>query len=446
MFRPAALSLTVAMSLAGAGVHAQSDAPPSRVLIEDVRIFDGTSDSLTPSRNVLVEGNTIATISEDAIEADGATVIDGGGRTMIPGLVDAHTHIAMQNISVPTMVSSNVDYIAVVAAYAAEEMLMLGFTTARDLGGPVHGVKRAIDEGLIPGPRIYPSGPTISQTSGHGDFRSPNEIPAESGVLTPLERMGATAIADGVPEMRKRAREALRAGATQLKVMAGGGVSSDFDPLDVREFSLEEIAAAVDAAEAWNTYVTVHAYTTDAVRNAIEAGVRSIDHGQLIDAETAQLMAERGIWWSLQPFLDDEDAIPFPEGSPNRAKQLEVTEGTEDAYALAKEYGIKTAFGTDTLFSPALAKRRGAQLAKLARWYEPWEVLKMATHDNYEMIKMVGPRDPYPGENGVIAEGALADLILVDGNPLEDIELVADPGETFDLIMKDGVIYKNTLD
>lgn len=421
-------------------------AQDGRILITNVNVFDGVNEALIENANVVVTGNLISEISTEDLAVAGGTVIEGGGRTMIPGLVDAHTHIALQNISVPTTLSSNLDYIAIVAASAAEEMLMFGFTSARDLGGPVHGLKRAIDEGLIAGPRIYPAGPTISQTSGHGDFRPPNATPAPLGLLTPQELIGATAIVDGVPEMRKRAREALRAGSTQLKVMAGGGVASDYDPLDVRQFSREEIAAAVDAAEAWNTYVTVHAYTPAGVQNAILAGVKSVEHGQLLDEETVQMMAERDVWWSLQPFLDDEDAIPFPEGSPNRAKQLEMVRGTDNAYALAIKHNIKTAFGTDTLFSPALAKRRGAQLAKLVRWYEPWEVLKMATHDNYELLKLSGPRDPYPGLNGVIQEGALADLILVDGNPLENINLVATPDVSFDLIMKDGVIYKNEID
>ena len=227
--------------------------------------------------------------------------------------------------------------------------------------------------------------------------------------------------------------------------MAGGGVASDFDPLDVTQYTYEELKAAVDAASAWNTYVTVHAYTPAALQMAVRAGVKSIEHGNMIDEETAKMVADKGVWLCLQPFLDDEDAIPFPEGSPNRKKQLEMTRGTDTAYKLAKKYKIKTAWGTDTLFSVKLSKRQGAQLAKLVRWYEPWEVLKIATHNNAEILKLSGPRSPYPSKLGVIEEGAYADLILVSGDPLDNIDLIADPEKNFVLIMKDGVIYKNTL-
>jgi len=435
--------LLLALILGALPASAQA---PARTLIINVHVFDGRSPARLENASVLIEGRLIAEVSAGEIDPDGAVVIDGAGRTLMPGLSNAHTHIMMQDLTLPVLLTSGLDYLTIVGARAAEAMLMRGFTTVRDMGGPVFGLKRAIDQGLVPGPRIYPSGATISQTSGHGDFRSALEIPAEAGVLTPPERMGATIIADGVPEMRKRAREVLRMGASQIKVMAGGGVSSSFDPLDVRQYSHAEMTAAVDAAEAWNTYVAVHAYTPKAVRAAIEAGVQCIEHGQMIDEETARLMAERGVWLSLQPFLDDADANPQPEGSPNRIKQLLVSGGTARAYALAKEHGIKTAWGTDTLFNPRGGARQGAELAKLGRWYAPWEVLKMATHDNHALFKLSGPRDPYPEPNGVIEPGAYADLILVDGNPLDDLDLVADPETHFDLIMKDGVIYKNALD
>ena len=190
----------------------------------------------------------------------------------------------------------------------------------------------------------------------------------------------------------------------------------------------------------------VHAYTPDAIQMAIRAGVKSVEHGNLIDEKTAKLIAKKGVWLCLQPFLDDEHAIPFPKGSENREKQLSMTDGTDRAYKLAKKYKIKTAWGTDTLFSPELAKHQGAQLAKLIQWYEPWEVLKMATHDNGELLILSGPRNPYPNKLGVIEPGAYADLIIVAGNPLKNIDLISDPDKNFVLIMKDGVIYKNTLE
>lgn len=193
------------------------------------------------------------------------------------------------------------------------------------------------------------------------------------------------------------------------------------------------------------TYVTVHAYTSKAIQQAIEAGVKCIEHGQLIDEPTAQLMADKGIWWCLQPFLDDEDRNPYPEGSPSRLKQLEVARGTERAYQMARKFGIQTAWGTDMLYSPEGAKHQGRRLAKLTKWYPPAEVLRMATSVNGELLAMAGPRNPYPGKLGVVEPGALADLLLVDGDPLANIELIQDPENKFLMIMKDGKIFKNIL-
>jgi imidazolonepropionase-like amidohydrolase len=340
------------------------------------------------------------------------------------------------------VITSDIGYVNLAAAKGANDMLMRGFTSARDLGGPVFGLKRAIDTGLAAGPRIWPSGAFISQTGGHGDFRLPTDIPARPGDFTHSEQVGAAAIADNPDTVRLRAREQLMLGASQIKLMAGGGVSSSFDPLDVTQYTVPELRAAVEAAENWGTYVTVHAYTPRAVRQALEAGVKCIDHGQLLDEPTAKLMAEKGVWWSLQPFLDDGPSA-FAEGSPNRLKQLEMFGGTDTAYKLAKKYKVKTAWGTDTLFSAVTAAKQGAQLAKLVRWYAPAEILKMATADNAELLALPGLRSPYPGKLGVVQEGALADLLLVDGNPLENIKLVEDPAKNFLVIMKDGKVYKN---
>jgi imidazolonepropionase-like amidohydrolase len=340
---------------------------------------------------------------------------------------------------------ADIGFINIAAAKSANEMLMRGFTSGRDLGGPIFGLKRAIDAGLTPGPRIWASGAFISQTGGHGDFRLPTELPSPPGTHSYSERMNMAAIADGPDEVRRRVREQLALGASQIKLMAGGGVSSAYDPLDVTQYGPDELRAAVEAAANWGTYVTVHAYTPRAVRQALEAGVKCIDHGQLLDEATAKLMAEKGAWWSLQPFLEDQDMVPFPEGSASRAKQLEMISGTDTAYKLAKQHGIRTAWGSDTLFDPKLAERQGAQLAKLVRWYTPFEVLKMATADNGELLALSGPRNPY-GKVGVVEDRALADLLLVDGDPLADIALVADPAKNFVVIMKDGVIYKNALE
>jgi imidazolonepropionase-like amidohydrolase len=262
--------------------------------------------------------------------------------------------------------------------------------------------------------------------------------------LSHSEVEGIAAIADSPDEVRLRAREQLRQGASQIKLMASGGVASSYNPIESTQYTEPEIRAAVEAADNWDTYVTVHAYTPPAIRQALAAGVKCIEHGQLIDEPTAKLLADKGIWWSLQPFLDDEDASPLAN-PVSRKKALEVFAGTDDAYNLAKKYKIKTAFGTDLLFDARVAGRQGAILAKMVRWYTPAEALEMATADNGELMALSGFINPYPGRLGVVKEGALGDLLLVDGNPLENIKLVEDPEKNFLVIMKDGVMYKNTL-
>ncbi|UCF33707.1 MAG: amidohydrolase family protein, partial [Phycisphaerales bacterium] len=259
-----------------------------------------------------------------------------------------------------------------------------------------------------------------------------------------LEKQGAFRIADGVPEMMTAVREQLRAGATQIKLSVGGGVSSNYDPLDVTEYTFEEIKAAVDVAKTWNTYVMVHANTDASIRTAIAAGVLSIEHGFLLEEETIKLMANKGVWLSPEPLLNDEDAFPFT--GENQRKWIQVTDGTDKTYSLAKKYKAKVAFGTDLLFDPTLGPKQGKFLAKLKRWFTPYEALKIATSENAELLAMCGPRNPYKeGPLGVVAEGAYADLLLVNGNPLENLDLVADPDKNFAMIMKDGKIYKNTV-
>jgi imidazolonepropionase-like amidohydrolase len=417
------------------------------VLFENVRIFDGLSDQLSPPSNVLVVGDQIRAIARGAITdpaAAGATRIAGEGRTLMPGLIDAHTHIMFATVPMVSVLTGDIGYVNVLAVKAAQDMLMRGFTSIRDLGGPVFGLKKGIDAGAVPGPRIWPSGAFVSQSGGHGDFRLPNELPVPPDSFSYSERVGAAAIADSPDSVRKRVREQLALGATQIKLMAGGGVASSFDPLDVTQYSVPELRAAVEAAENWGTYVTVHAYTPRAVRQAIEAGVKCIDHGQLLDEDTAKLMADKGMWWSLQPFMDDGRS-PFAPGSANRIKQEQMWKGTDTAYALAKKYKIKTAWGTDVLFSASASEQQGAELVKLLRWYTPAEALRMATSGNAELLALSGLRNPYPGKLGVVQEGALADLLLVNGDPLANLKLVEDPARNFVVIMKDGRLHKNLL-
>jgi len=417
----------------------QSAGPP--VLFTNANVFDGKNENLATGMSVLVEGNKIAKIAKSIAAPAGSTVVDAKGKVLMPGLTDAHWHVMFANPTMSVLLTSDVGYLTLVAAKGAGETLMRGFTTVRDIGGNPFAVKKAVDGGVLPGPRIYPSGPMISQTSGHSDNRSPNE-PEQ---MIYLEKVHMLAVADGVPDVMTMVRRNLRMGATQIKLAAGGGVSSNYDPLDVTEYTFEELKAAVDVARTWNTYVAVHVNTDAGVRQALEAGALSIEHGFLMSEDTVKLMAQKGAWFSMQPLLNDEDAIPFPPGSDNQAKWIQVTDGTDKVIRLAKKYKVKTAFGTDVLFDPALGKKHGKLLAKLKRWYTPYEALKMATHDNAELFKMSGPRDPYPGKLGVVEEGALADLLLVDGNPLENLDLVADPDKNFVVIMKDGKIYKNVV-
>src|SRR4030095_13523586 len=420
-------------------------AQPSVTLFKNVKVFDGKSDKLTASTSVLVVGNKIEKISDDIAAPEKATVIDAEGRTLMPGLIDAHWHAMLVRPTPAEALTWDQGYANLVAGAEATDTLLRGFTTVRDVGGPAFGLKRAIDEGIIAGPRIYPSGAIITVTSGHGDFRQPVELPRALGATQSRgEVVGAAMIADSPDEVRVRVREQLMQGASQIKLTAGGGVGSPHSPLDASTFTAEELRAAVEAAENWGTYVTVHAYTPTSIQRSIAAGVKCIEHGHLMDEATAKLIAEKGIWLSMQAF-PDQLADAFPPGSFEREKAMEVFAGTDRTYKLARKYKIKTAWGTDILFSPPLTQFHGQLLTKLVQWYTPAEVLVMATGTNAELLALSGKRNPYPGRLGVVKEGALAHLLLVDGDPLANIRLIEDPGKNFVLIMKDGQIYKNTL-
>jgi imidazolonepropionase-like amidohydrolase len=442
----AVLSL-LAVGLASA-VRAQSGSPVSAgaILFQNVRVFDGRSASLSAPSSVLIKGNVIERISPVPISADpGVTVIAGGGRTLMPGLIDAHWHAMLVRPTPAVAIAGDTGFNNLVAGAEATDTLMRGFTTVRDVGGPTFGLKRAIDLGIVPGPRIYPSGAMITITGGHGDFRQLSDLPRTiGGLLSRMEQIGGSMIADSPDEVRLRAREQLMQGASQIKLTAGGGVSSPFSPIDASTFTEAELRAAVEAAENWGTYVTVHAFTPAAIQRAIAAGVKCIEHGFLMDETTAKLISEKGVWLSLQP-LPEELRKGFPVGSVQRAKADEVWPGIAATYELAKKYKIKTAWGTDVLFSQTLARQQGAILASLVRWYSPAEALAMATGTNAELLALSGKRSPYPGKLGVVEQGAVADLLLVDGNPLENITVIADPAKNFKVIMKDGRLHKNAL-
>src|SRR5262252_6883181 len=373
----AAALLLMAVGLASAA-RAQGNPPANAAatLFENVRIFDGKGGQLSAPSNVLVRGNRIERISTTGIAIDqgaGTVLIAGGGRTLMPGLIDMHWHTMFVRPPIASLFTADVGYLNLLAGAEATATLLRGFTTVRDVGGPTFGLKQAIDEGVLAGPRIFPSGAIITITGGHGDFRPFTDLPRIlGGPLTRQETLGASMVADSPDEMRVRVREQLMQGASQIKLTAGGGVASPHSPIDVSTFTEAELRAAVEAAENWGTYVTVHAYTPAAIKRAITAGAKCIEHGQLMDESAAKLMAERGIWLSIQPF-PEELGNALPPGSEEREKFQEVFAGTDRAYALAKKYRLKTAWGTDILFSPGLASKQGALLVKLTKWYTPAE-------------------------------------------------------------------------
>ena len=426
--------------------HAQ-ETSGAVTLFNNVRVFDGRSPALSAPSNVLIRGNIIERISAQPIAVDrraDTRIIDGGGRTLMPGLSDVHWHAMLVRPTPAVLLGSDLGYSTLLAGAEATATLMRGFTTVRDMGGPSFSLKRAIDEGVLAGPRIYPSGAVITVTSGHGDFRQLTDLPRTiGGMLSSMEKLGGSMIADSPDEVRLRVREQLMQGASQIKLTAGGGVASPSSPLDVSTFTEAELRAAVEAAENWGTYVATHAYTPVSIQRSIAAGVKVIEHAHLMDEASARLMADKGIWLSTQPFVDLAGAAALPP--QNQARMKQVVGGTDRVYAFAKKYKIKTAFGTDILFSPALAERQGQNLVEMRRWYTPAEALIMATSVNGELLALSGPRNPYPGKLGVIEQGALADLLLVDGDPLTNLDLVADPAKSFVVIMKDGKIYKSSL-
>ena len=414
-----------------------------QIIFYNVRIFDGKSSQLSKPVNVYIKSNKIEKIDAQPIDIKGDVVkINGKGKTLMPGLIDVHVHLTFGALTMEEMMSKDFNFNEAMAKVgkSAEETLLRGFTSIRDAGGPIFPIKSAIDKKQIKGPRVWPSGAVISQTSGHGDFRTPDEKSRRFfGKPSRAEEFGATFIADGKDEVLTATRENLRFGASQIKLMAGGGTSSAYDPIDVTQYTLEEMKAAVDAAEDWGTYVMVHAYTPRAIKRAMEAGVKCIEHGQLLDEETLKLMAANGTWLSTQNLLESS-----PEMTELRKeKRKDVIEGQKKLWPLAKKLGVKLAWGTDFLFEPNTNKEQNSYILKLQDWFTNAEILKMVTHDNAQLLKLSGLRSPYAGNIGVIEEGALADILLVDGNPLENLSLVANPAQNFLVIVKDGDIYKN---
>ena len=444
--RTTATLLALAIGSLAATAAAQDAAPKSTVLVKNVRVFDGVSDRLSGATNILIENNKIARISPDAGAGSEATVIDGGGRVVMPGLADTHTHIAFASLPQMQLMVGLPGYSYIHSVGDAEAMLMRGFTTVRDMGGDTFPLKMAIDAGRVAGPRIYPAGSIISQTAGHGDFRFPNQKhPRFGGKVEAIFEQGHATLADGVPEVLAAARENLRHGASHIKIATGGGYSSPADPLLGTQYTFDEVKAAVDAASNWGTYVTMHSYHPAAINMAIDAGVKDVGHGQLLDKKTLKRMAKEGVFLSTQPFTVCNE--PQLDDFSN-SKLAIVCKGTAFVYETAKTIRkLKVTYGTDLFFvPPEVFAEQAKMMERLLKWYTPVEILRMATSTAGELFKMSGLRNPYPdGDLGVVKVGAYADLLLVEGNPLEDLSAVTDQNN-LKVIMKDGVVYKNTLE
>ena len=414
------------------------------IVFTNVSVFDGINEKLIEKANVLVEGNKIKQVSTKKIDATDATVIDGGGRTLMPGFIAMHEHIVGQ-MPFGDIFTQDTRYYAYVATQTVKTYLMKGYTTVRDVAGNTYSLKKAIDRRYLVGPRIYPSGPMISQTAGHSDHRHDSE---ESrlidGPWDPMVRYGDMAVVDGVPEMLKAVRENLRRGASQIKIAVGGGTGSYADPLEVVEFTPEEIRAATQAAADYGTYVLAHVYNNEGIRRAVDNGVKSIEHANLVDEETLRYMMEKDVWLSPQVIVYTFHPHGYTEDQKNKHDQAFA--GIDNMFTIAKKIGFtKIVFGSDIITDPETLEHINDEFKHRTKWFTPAEILRQATANGAALLAMSGPKNPYPGKLGVIEEGAYADLLLVNGNPLEDISILTKPEENLALIMKDGKIYKNIL-
>ena len=404
------------------------------VIFANCAVLDGTSRERREDHHVLVEGDRIREVSDRPINSAAAETIDLEGRTLMPGLIDAHVHVLAVDAALARLSDRPVTLLTLQAAKVLEGMLQRGFTTIRDAGGADGGLAEAVQQGLVRGPRIFPSGSALSQTGGHGDTR-----PRTQSVEACACCAGGTAlsrIADGVAECRRAARDELRKGATQIKILASGGVASPYDPIWNLQYSEEEVCAIVEEAQAWRTYVLAHAYSPEAIRRSIDFGVRSIEHGNLIDRATAEHVAGADAF--VVPTLVTYDALHrhgrelgFPEVS--MAKLGEVREAGLGSLETLQAAGVKIGFGTD-LLGP-MHRHQSREFVIRAEAMAPFEIVRSVTMVNAELLNRAG-------ELGVIAPDARADLIAIDGDPLEDISLLDGQGEHIDHIMKDGEFYK----
>lgn len=421
------------------------DVQPQSTLISGARIFDGVSETLIEGQDVLVTDGKIARIAVDIAAPDGAEVIDAGGRVMTPGFIFAHEHLMFQ-LSAPEMLIQDDRYVALLSSQTARRYLERGITTVRDAAGNSYGLKQAIDRGIVPGPRIYPSGPLIAQTSGHGDLRFPtNPTVFAGGAASPMVARGDMIVADGIPDLLKATRENLRRGSSQIKIAVGGGTGTKSDPLEVIEFTDAEIQAVVQATTDFGTYVMAHVYNSRGIRRAVDNGVKSIEHANLIDKDTLQYMKDKDVW--LSPQVTVYTYIPAGYSKDQAAKHRQAFAGIDAMFTAAKKIGFENiVFGSDIISDPDQIEKILGEFEKRTKWFTPIEIMRQATSKGGELLALSNVRNPYPGKLGVIEEGAHADLLLIDGNPLEDVKVIVDFETNIDLIMKGGEVHKNALD
>jgi imidazolonepropionase-like amidohydrolase len=405
------------------------------VIFANAAVLDGTANGRREDHHVLVEGEHIKEVSDRPITCADSRTIDLAGRTLMPGLIDAHVHVIAVDAALARLAEQPLTLVSFQAGRVLEGMLARGFTTIRDAGGADGGLAEAVAQGLVRGPRIFPSGQALSQTGGHGDLRPRTRSVVSCACCE--YGAGLARIADGVDECRRAARDELRKGATQIKIMASGGVASPYDPIWNLQYSDEEMRAIVEEARAWHTYVLAHAYTPEAIRRSIENGVRSIEHANLIDAPTAALVAAAGAF--VVPTLITYDALyrfgrDLGIAEVSLGKLGEVREEGLKSLEILQQAKVKIGYGTDLL--GAMHQYQSREFVIRAEAMTPFEVIRSATSVNAEVLNRVG-------ELGVVTPGARADLIAVDGNPLGDISLLDGQGEHLTVIMKDGVIHKS---
>lgn len=409
----------------------------SRIHLTNIRLLDVRAGALKSDLRVSIEGDRIVEMTDRPPEAGDGEVIDLGGRVVMPGLIDCHVHVNAVQLNLAPTRQLPASLVTAGASRIMRQMLMRGFTTVRDAGGADRGLKLAVEQGLFVGPRLFVCGRAISQTGGHGDFRPQIDQP-DPGALDHLFD-GIGRIADGVPEVRRAARDEIRLGADHIKIMASGGVASMADPIDFLQYSVEELEAFVDEASRARTYVMAHAYTADAIARCVRAGIRSVEHCNLIDEETAALMVERGAF--MVPTLVTYDALAregrslgFSEVGLDKLKKV-LDVGTR-SLEIARAAGVKMAFGTDLLGD--LHRCQSDEFRIRGSVLSAAEVIRAATETAAELIGMTG-------QLGVLAPGAYADLLVVDGNPLEDLGLLQGQGEHLGAIMQGGRFVKNEL-